>query len=103
MRLYDPLCPSVSQSVGLSVTLSLLSPFFVVLSHFKSFHILSFSLDNRMQLRGVGLVFLFLFSICFLFFFLFLAADTKLYKRLCLSVGPLVYNDQVVKPGKLAY
>ena len=52
--LYNLLCPSV----GPSVTLSFFSPFYVVLSHFKSFYILTFSLDDRTRLRGVGLVFL---------------------------------------------
>ena len=50
-------CRSVGPSVGPSVTLSFFSPFYVVLSHFKSFYILTFSLDDRTRLRGVGLVF----------------------------------------------
>ena len=44
--------------VGQSVRLrSLFLPFYVVLSHFKLFYILTFSLDNRTRLRGVDLVF----------------------------------------------
>ena len=46
---------SVGPSVGPS-PLGFFSPFYVVLSHFKLFHILSFSLDDRTRLRGVGLV-----------------------------------------------
>ena len=34
-RLYNPLCLSVGRSVGLSVTLSFFSPFYVILSHFQ--------------------------------------------------------------------
>ena len=53
-QLYDLLCPSVVRSV----TLSFFSPFYVILSHFRSFYILtlSFSLDDRTRLRGVGLI-----------------------------------------------
>ena len=49
--------PLAGPSVDLSC-LDFFSPFYVVLSHFKSFYILSFSLDDRTRLRGVGLVLL---------------------------------------------
>ena len=51
-RLYDPLCPSVGPSDGRSF----FSLFYVVLSYSKSLYILSFDLDDRRRLRGVGLV-----------------------------------------------
>ena len=45
---------SVGRSVGRSITLSFFSLFYVVLGHFKSLYILTFSLDEIT--RGVDLV-----------------------------------------------